>query len=77
MEKEASEELQARVYRLEDQSAITRLILSYGPAADAGSHPLLGGSGQRMVSTTGMQRGSRIKGGLRSTPCCGARGIRG
>jgi len=30
------ESLQARVRRLEDESAITRLILSYGPAADAG-----------------------------------------
>jgi hypothetical protein len=30
------EELQARVARLEDEAAITRLILSYGPAADAG-----------------------------------------
>ena len=29
-------ELQARVHRLEDESAITRLIMSYGPAADAG-----------------------------------------
>ena len=30
------EELQARVRRLEDESAIRRLIMSYGPAADAG-----------------------------------------
>ena len=30
------EELQARVRRLEDESAIQRLIMSYGPAADAG-----------------------------------------
>lgn len=29
-------ELQARLRRLEDESAITRLIMSYGPAADAG-----------------------------------------
>jgi SnoaL-like domain len=30
------EELQRRVRRLEDESAITKLIMSYGPAADAG-----------------------------------------
>jgi len=30
------EELLARVRRLEDESAITRLIMSYGPAADSG-----------------------------------------
>jgi hypothetical protein len=30
------EELQMRLSRLEDQAAITQLILSYGPAADAG-----------------------------------------
>lgn len=30
------EELQARVRRLEDESAIQRLIMLYGPAADAG-----------------------------------------
>ena len=29
-------ELQARLRRLEDESAINRLIMSYGPAADAG-----------------------------------------
>lgn len=29
-------ELHARLRRLEDESAITRLIMSYGPAADAG-----------------------------------------
>jgi SnoaL-like domain len=29
-------ELEARLSRLEEESAITRLILSYGPAADAG-----------------------------------------
>ncbi|CAN5705447.1 hypothetical protein BH11ACT6_BH11ACT6_17430 [soil metagenome] len=29
-------DLQERVNRLEDESAITRLIMSYGPAADAG-----------------------------------------
>lgn len=29
-------ELHARLCRLEDESAITRLVLSYGPAADAG-----------------------------------------
>jgi hypothetical protein len=36
MSGDLSEELRARVRRLEDESAITRLILSYGPAADAG-----------------------------------------
>jgi SnoaL-like domain len=30
------DELEARVRRLEDESAIQRLIMSYGPAADAG-----------------------------------------
>jgi hypothetical protein len=30
------EQLQQRVRHLEDESAITRLIMSYGPAADAG-----------------------------------------
>ena len=29
-------ELEARVRRLEDESAITKLVMSYGPAADAG-----------------------------------------
>ena len=36
MEHNELAELQARVRRLEDESAITRLIMSYGPAADAG-----------------------------------------
>jgi hypothetical protein len=36
MDNDAVEELQDRVRRLEDESAITRLIMSYGPAADAG-----------------------------------------
>ena len=36
MDDDALEELQARVRRLEDEAAITRLIMSYGPAADAG-----------------------------------------
>ena len=36
MDGDALEELQARVRRLEDEAAITRLIMSYGPAADAG-----------------------------------------
>ena len=36
MEAEVFEALQARVGRLEDEAAITRLIMSYGPAADAG-----------------------------------------
>lgn len=35
-------ELQARLRRLEDESAITRLIMSYGPAADAGLTPFAG-----------------------------------
>jgi hypothetical protein len=33
---DAFEELEARVRRLEDESAITQLVMSYGPAADAG-----------------------------------------
>lgn len=36
MSRNSVEGLQARVARLEDESAITRLIMSYGPAADAG-----------------------------------------
>jgi SnoaL-like domain len=36
MDNDAVEKLQDRVRRLEDESAITRLIMSYGPAADAG-----------------------------------------
>ena len=36
MDGDALEALQARVRCLEDKSAITRLIMSYGPAADAG-----------------------------------------
>jgi hypothetical protein len=36
MEPDALEALQERVHRLEDESAITKLVLSYGPAADAG-----------------------------------------
>ena len=32
----ALQELQERVHRLEDESAITKLVMSYGPAADAG-----------------------------------------
>jgi hypothetical protein len=36
MEHDELAALQARVRRLEDESSITRLIMSYGPAADAG-----------------------------------------
>jgi hypothetical protein len=36
------EELQQRVRRLEDESAITKLVMSYGPAADAGLTSLAG-----------------------------------
>jgi len=36
MTKDGFEELQARLSCLEDESAIAKLILSYGPAADAG-----------------------------------------
>ncbi len=36
MDDDALEELQTRVRRLEDEAAITRLIMSYGPAADVG-----------------------------------------
>jgi hypothetical protein len=36
MDGDALEQLQARVASLEDESAIRKLILSYGPAADAG-----------------------------------------
>lgn len=36
MDPNTIEELQARLRHLEDESAITRLIMSYGPAADAG-----------------------------------------
>jgi SnoaL-like domain len=38
----AFEELHARVSSLEDESAIKKLILSYGPAADAGLTSLAG-----------------------------------
>ena len=40
MDDNALEALQARVARLEDEAAITRLIMSYGPAADAGLNVL-------------------------------------
>ena len=33
---DALQELEARVRTLEDESAITKLVMSYGPAADAG-----------------------------------------
>ena len=36
MEPDALAVLQERVRRLEDESAITKLVMSYGPAADAG-----------------------------------------
>jgi len=36
MDGDTLEELHARVCRLEDEAAITRLIMSYGPAADSG-----------------------------------------
>jgi hypothetical protein len=36
MEPDALAALQERVRRLEDESAITKLVMSYGPAADAG-----------------------------------------
>jgi SnoaL-like domain len=36
MDADALGELQAQVRRLEDESAITKLLMSYGPAADAG-----------------------------------------
>jgi hypothetical protein len=36
MDGESLEELQRRVRRLEDESAIRKLVMSYGPAADAG-----------------------------------------
>lgn len=42
MNPDAIEELRARVDRLEDEAAITRLILSYGPAADAGATAFAG-----------------------------------
>ena len=36
MNSDSLEELQARLSRLEDESAVRQVILSYGPAADAG-----------------------------------------
>ena len=42
MEQGTLAELEARVRRLEDESAITRLIMTYGPAADAGLTSLAG-----------------------------------
>ena len=39
---DALEELQLRVRRLEDESAITKLVMSYGPSADAGLTSLAG-----------------------------------
>ena len=36
MEPDALAALQERIRRLEDESAITKLVMSYGPAADAG-----------------------------------------
>lgn len=36
MQDDTLAQLQARLLRLEDESAITRLVMSYGPAADAG-----------------------------------------
>ena len=43
MGQDAMEELRARIGRLEDELAIQRLILSYGPAADAGLTSLAAG----------------------------------
>lgn len=42
MEQGTLAELTARVRRLEDESAIARLIMTYGPAADAGLTSLAG-----------------------------------
>lgn len=42
MDQNTIDELQSRLGRLEDESAITRLIMSYGPAADAGLTSLAG-----------------------------------
>jgi SnoaL-like domain len=39
---DALEELQLRVRRLEDESAITKLVMAYGPSADAGLTSLAG-----------------------------------
>ena len=39
----SADDLVARVRRLEDESAIQRLIMSYGPAADAGLTSFAGG----------------------------------
>ncbi len=36
MDQDAFDDLQSRLRRLEDESEITRLVMSYGPAADAG-----------------------------------------
>jgi hypothetical protein len=36
MDRDELAELEVRLCRLEDESAINRLIMSYGPAADAG-----------------------------------------
>ena len=36
MARDVLDDLRGRVHRLEDESAITKLVMSYGPAADAG-----------------------------------------
>jgi hypothetical protein len=38
MDENAADDLEARVRRLDDESAIQRLIMSYGPAADGAPH---------------------------------------
>jgi len=43
MDPTSADDLAARVRRLEDESAIQRLIMSYGPAADAGLTSFAGG----------------------------------
>ena len=72
MDDEALEQLQARVGRLEDEAAITRLVMSYGPAADAGLTSLAGGCGSRTGSTTGTPSVIRISAAPVSTRCSAA-----
>jgi hypothetical protein len=43
MDGDSLEELQLRVRRIEDDSTITKLVRSYGPAADAGKEMCIGG----------------------------------
>ena len=78
MARDGLEELQARLSCLEDESAIAKLILSYGPAADAGLTSFAG----QLWAEDGVYdwdaEGEPHRGSTqRSTPCFRVTAIRG